>query len=134
MALTVRKQQSMFTCECHGAAGAINQLVTLATCNLRQHMYVAVGRNRLKQRVLINLSVNRDGQAFEVGFELWKPLRQEPKQLADVGGVDGKLGDAARVLLEIADEGDLRHLDALHVKRGEHDRCHVRPCRLKHLT
>src|SRR6185503_12546711 len=78
--------------------------------DLRQEKDLAVGGDRLEERVLVDLPVDGDGDAVvQVRADLGVQRRQLIEQLLHGRRRELKLGDAPRELREVPDQNDSRH-------------------------
>src|SRR5581483_5633093 len=78
--------------------------------DLRQDVHVAVGADRLKESVLVDLPVDGDrGARLQVRQQVGVFLAEPGKELAHGGGFDVDLRHAAGELAQVADQGDVGH-------------------------
>src|SRR5439155_10419229 len=88
-----------------GASATSWKVRALASGDLREDEHLAVGGDRLQQRVLVDLAVDRHRHAFgEVALELRVELGELLEELLHGRRRETELGDAPRELREVTDQ------------------------------
>jgi hypothetical protein len=78
--------------------------------DLREDEHLAVGADRLEQRILVDLTVDRHGDTFvQVTLERRVELGELAEELPHGRRRELELGDAPRELREVADQHHARH-------------------------
>jgi len=78
--------------------------------DLREQEHLAVGADRLEERVLVDLAVDGHRHAVgEVGLEGRMELGELREELLHGGRRETELGDAPRELREVPDQHHARH-------------------------